>query len=302
MANQTVHPLDLNFQGRERAIGAYLIPHSQGAALVESGPGSTIPGLQKALAQYGLTTADITHVFLTHIHLDHAGAAGWLAQQGAQVYVHPVGAPHMLNPEKLLHSAGRLYGDRMDMLWGEFLPVPAEKLNTLEDGQEVDTGGRTVTAVFTPGHAEHHCAYLLEGYCFTGDVGGVRIPGYQYLRLPLVPPELHLEKWEDSIHKLQALKPGKIAPTHFGIFEDAGWHLQSVLDTLASVRTWMEEVMPGDPPLEELRQKFSDFLEAEGRSAGLEGEDLEVLMIANPTWVSADGIRRYWRKHCQTSL
>src|SRR5512135_1743102 len=123
MAKTDVITLDLNFQGKTQAIAAYLVRHSGGAILIESGPGSTRAALQAGLAANGLSVSDITHVLLTHIHLDHAGAAGWLARQGAEIYVHPVGAPHLLNPGKLLASAGRIYGDKMETLWGEFLPV-----------------------------------------------------------------------------------------------------------------------------------------------------------------------------------
>ncbi len=192
MAKTPIITLDLNFQGRKQAIAAYLIPHSTGLILVECGPGSTLPALEAALAERGYSPRDVTHLLLTHIHLDHAGAAGWLARQGADVYVHPVGAPHMLNPEKLLASAGRIYGDRMDSLWGEFLSVPEDRLKVAEDAQEIVIGSMQFLPVNTPGHAEHHYAYLFEDICFSGDIGGVRIPGFPYLRVPMPPPELHL--------------------------------------------------------------------------------------------------------------
>ena len=190
MAQTRVITLDLNFQGRPKAIASYLIRYGDGAVLIESGPGSTRAALEAGLAQESLSPRDVTHVLLTHIHLDHAGAAGWLARQGAQVYVHPVGAPHMLNPDKLIASATRIYGDMMETLWGEFLPVPEEQLNIAQDMQEIVIGNLRFLPINTPGHAEHHYAYLFEGVCFSGDVGGVRIPGYQYLRIPMVPPEM----------------------------------------------------------------------------------------------------------------
>ena len=143
---------------------------------------------------------------LTHIHLDHAGSAGWWARQGAQIYVHPVGAPHLLNPEKLLASATRIYGDQMETLWGEFLPVPQSQLNVANDAEEIVIGNLHFIPINTPGHAEHHYAYLFEDICFTGDVGGVRIPGYPYLRVPMPPPELHMSKWRDSLTRLAKRK------------------------------------------------------------------------------------------------
>src|SRR5687767_5725248 len=162
MASPSVITLDLKFQGRAHAIAAYLIRRGDAVVLVESGPGSTLPALEAGLAQEGLSPRDLTHVLLTHIHLDHAGAAGWLARQGAQIYVHPVGAPHMLNPEKLLASAARIYGDRMRSLWGEFLPVPESRLNVPNDMEEIAIGKLRFQPVNTPGHAEHHYAYLYE--------------------------------------------------------------------------------------------------------------------------------------------
>lgn len=296
MATTSIDILDLNFQGRKQTIAAYLVRRADAAVLIESGPGSTLPGLRAGLHQNGLSPANVTHLLLTHIHLDHAGAAGWLARQGAQVFVHPVGAPHMLHPQKLLTSAQRIYGDSMDALWGEFLPVPPEKLAVVQDGEEIIAGGLRFVALATPGHAEHHHAYLLEDLCFSGDIGGVRMPAQRYLRLPLVPPELHLEKWRASVERLQRLDIRRIAPTHFGIFDDPEWQLQAALGEIESTLRWLEAVMPSDPPLERLRQEFVDWLEEEARAAGVSADALQTYQIANPTWMSADGLQRYWRK------
>ncbi|RME91343.1 MAG: MBL fold metallo-hydrolase [Anaerolineae bacterium] len=299
MSRISIHTLDLHFQHRETAIAAYLIRHADGAVLVECGPGSTIESLKTGLQAHGLSLEDVTHVFLSHIHLDHAGAAGYLARQGAEIYVHPVGAPHLRNPEKLLASAKRIYEDQMDALWGEFLPVPEERLHTPQDGEEIAIGNLRIVAVDTPGHAKHHYAYLVDGTCFTGDIGGVRMPGQRYLRLPLVPPDLHLETWRESIRRLQRLKPKRIAPTHFGIYEDADWHLQAVLNELDAVSRWLEEVMPADPSVEELGQKVVAWMETRGLQAGVDKETLRTYEIANPTWMSATGLQRYWRKFRQ---
>jgi glyoxylase-like metal-dependent hydrolase (beta-lactamase superfamily II) len=296
MAAARVITLDLNFQGRPHAIAAYLIRHDQGAVLVESGPGSTLPALQAGLEFEGLSPRDITHVLLTHIHLDHAGAAGWLARQGARIYVHPVGAPHMLNPQRLITSAARIYGDRMDSLWGEFLPVPVDKLTVLRDGDTVDVGDLHFTAIDTPGHAEHHYAYLFEDICFSGDVGGVRIPGYQYLRVPMPPPELHLERWHESIARLRRENFKYIAPTHFGVFSDVVWHLREVEKGLETASRWLEDVMPSEPPIDELRQSYTDWVMKEGERIGLNEEVVRAYELANPLGMSADGLLRYWRK------
>jgi glyoxylase-like metal-dependent hydrolase (beta-lactamase superfamily II) len=285
MAQTRIVTLDLNFQGRPQAIAAYLIRNGDAVVLVESGPGSTRAGLEAGLEKEGLSPRDVTHLLLTHIHLDHAGAAGWLARQGAQVYVHPVGAPHLLNPEKLLASATRIYGDRMDSLWGEFLPVPEDKLHVVGDGERIGIGNLEFLPINTPGHAEHHYAYLFEDICFSGDVGGVRIPGYQYLRVPMVPPELHLQRWHESMKRLRQETFAHIAPTHFGIYGDPEWQLR-------------EQTMSEDPspPIEAMREGFTEWMIAQATEIGLSEDVLKAYALANPPGMSADGLLRYWKK------
>ncbi len=298
MASPRVITLDLNFQGRPHAIAAYLIRHGDAIVLIESGPGSTLPVLEAGLAKEGLPPRDLTHVLLTHIHLDHAGAAGWLAQQGAEIIVHRVGAPHMLNPEKLLASATRIYGDRMDSLWGQFLPVPENKLRVVEDGEEIAIGNLRFTPINTPGHAEHHYAYLFDDICFSGDVGGVRIPGYQYLRVPMPPPELHLERWHESISRLRKEKFTRIAPTHFGIYDDPDWQLREVEKGLDSASLWLEQTMSEDSSMdmEALRQSFTEWMMEEAVQMGLSEDVMNAYIVANPPGMSADGLLRYWKK------
>ena len=298
MAQTRVITLDLKFQGRPQAIASYLIRSGDAVVLVESGPGSSLPGLEAGLAKEGLSPGDVTHLLLTHIHLDHAGAAGWLAHQDTEVYVHPVGAPHMLNPEKLIASATRIYGDRMDSLWGEFLPVPEDKMKVVGDREEIELGDLRFLPINTPGHAEHHYAYLFEDICFTGDVGGVRIPGYPYLRVPMVPPELHLERWRDSIKRLREEKIAHIAPTHFGIYDDPEWQLREVEKGLDSAERWLEQTMSEDPsiPIEALRESFTDWMVEQATEMGLSEDVVNAFTVANPPGMSADGLLRYWKK------
>ncbi len=296
MATTRVITLDLNFQGKTEAIASYLIPHSSGAILIESGPGTTQAALQAGLAVNGFAVSDVTHVLLTHIHLDHAGAAGWLARQGAEIYVHPVGAPHLLNPEKLLASAGRIYGDKMEMLWGEMMPVLENKLHVAKDGEEIVIGNLHFLPINTPGHAEHHFAYLFEDICFTGDIGGVRIPGYRYLRVPMPPPELHFGKWRESVARLQREHFARIAPTHFGIYDDPEWQLAAVSRDIDATERWMEQVMPQEPPIEALRLAFTDWMNQQGLEQGLSPDVVRAYELANPPGMSADGLLRYWKK------
>ena len=297
MAKTDIITLDLNFQGKSQTIASYLIRHSSGVVLIESGPGSCLEELQMRLAAIGFSVSDVTHVLLTHIHLDHAGGAGWLARQGAQIYVHPVGAPHMLNPEKLLASATRIYGDQMEKLWGEFLPVPEDKLVIAKDREEIVIDNLHFVPLDTPGHAEHHFVYLFEDTCFSGDIGGVRIPGFQYLRLPMPPPELHFGKWRESIARMKMAKFARIAPTHFGIFDDPGWQLQAVERDLDESERWLEKMMSNKPQIEVLRRQFADWMNEQGRKQGLSKDVVKAYELANPPGMSADGLQRYWNKY-----
>jgi glyoxylase-like metal-dependent hydrolase (beta-lactamase superfamily II) len=298
----TIHTLDLNFLGIPHVIASYLIKHSTGAAIIESGPGSTLDGLRAALAEHDLTVHDVTDVLLTHIHLDHAGAAGWLARhgnggQGARIYVHPNGAPHLLNPEKLLNSATRIYGDMMDTLWGEFLAVPEDHLIVLQDQQEVVIDNLHVCVLDTPGHADHHFAYLFEDICFTGDVGGIRLPGPPHLRVPMPPPEFHLEKWRASLQKLWSINCKRVAPTHFGIYEDAESHWEMLKRGLDEVEEFMQHVLPSDPPVEVINDRFTEWTADRSRQQGLTEDEFAPYEAANPSWMSAAGMQRYWRKY-----
>jgi glyoxylase-like metal-dependent hydrolase (beta-lactamase superfamily II) len=297
-----IHTLDLNFVGIPHVIASYLIKHGQGAVIVESGPGSTIEGLRAALAAHDLTVPDVTDVLLTHIHLDHAGAAGWLARhanhgQGARIYVHPNGAPHLLNPEKLINSATRIYGDMMDTLWGEFLAVPEDRLIVPQDQQEIVLDGLHFCPLDTPGHAEHHFAYLFEATCFTGDVGGVRLPGPAHLRVPMPPPEFHLEKWRASVDKLQATGCRRVAPTHFGIYEDAERHWEMLQRGLDEVEAFMQKVLPSDPAVEVINDRFTEWTADRSKQQGLTEDEFAPYEAANPSWMSATGMQRYWRKY-----
>jgi glyoxylase-like metal-dependent hydrolase (beta-lactamase superfamily II) len=294
--SKNITTIDLHFQGRTNAIASYLIRSDDAVILVESGPGSTLAALEAGLAREGLSPRNVTHVLLTHIHLDHAGAAGWLSQQGAQVYVHPVGAPHMLNPEKLIASATRIYGEKMDTLWGEFLPVAEDRLHIPQDAEEIVIGDLKFLPVNTPGHAEHHYCYLFEDVCFSGDIGGVRIPGFAYMRAPMPPPELHFGKWRESIKRLRSLKLKGIAPTHFGVFDDVDWHLTELQKDLDEAEKWLEETMPKDPDIESLRAQFESWMDEQARAQNLSPDVYQAYTLANPLGMSADGMIRYWKK------
>lgn len=295
--------LDLHFQDRPETIASYLLPHEDGVALIETGPGSTFPMLQAHLADRGFTPADVSDVLLTHIHLDHAGAAGHLAQHGATIYVHEVGVSHLRNPERLLASAERIYGDDMDRLWGEMHPVPSDQIVPLQDQNTVPLGSSlSVRALDTPGHASHHMSYLVGDVCFTGDVGGVRLPGEMYVELPLAPPEIDLDQWRQSLSQLRTAVADdnvrKIAPTHFGLYDDVSAHLDRLEEMIDVTDAWTENTLPSlladDGPLEET---VVDWMHELAVEHGVEEKTWEVYELANPSWMAALGLKRYWRKH-----
>jgi glyoxylase-like metal-dependent hydrolase (beta-lactamase superfamily II) len=301
MNDPTIDTIDLQFRGRSGTIGVYLVPHSTGVILIETGPGATIPALLAGLNQFGYEVKDITDIFLTHIHLDHAGASGWFSQQGIQIHVHEKGAPHLINPEKLLASAGRIYGDMMDTLWGEILPVKPEKITILHDNEQMKISNLSIRALEVPGHASHHLAYLIGDACFSGDIAGIRLNSRHYLRLPMPPPDLNIEQWRTSIKHIQEYDPVRIVPTHFGVYSDVSWHLQAVLDELNEVEAWMEEKLPQNPSLADLRQDFIEFEQTRAASYQVENSIVENQQIANPSFMSADGIYRYWNKYRKPS-
>jgi glyoxylase-like metal-dependent hydrolase (beta-lactamase superfamily II) len=288
--------IDTQLHGHGQSIAVYAIPYSGGAILVDPGPGSTVDTVVAALVEKHLSPEQVTHVLLTHIHLDHAGAAGWFARQGAQVFVHPVGAPHMLNPERLLASTRRIYGERMETTWGEFLPVPAARLHEVQDGELIRIGELDIRILHTPGHAAHHAAYLIDKTCFCGDIGGERKPGWKYVRLPFVPPETDLGKWRGSLKRLQAESPEAVALTHFGLFQDASTHLIMARQFLDEVEAWLETAMPSIPDVETLKIRYVDWLHERGRALKLDEKTMNMYDFAGPADRGASGLFRYWHK------
>ena len=243
-----------------------------------------------------MTPGQVTHVLLTHIHLDHAGAAGWLAGCGAQIFTHPIGIPHLLNPAKLIASARRVYGERLEELWGEFLAVSAEHLTEIRDGAEIAIGELRFIGLYTPGHAEHHVAYVFQDTCFAGDVGGVRKNGTFYVRMPFVPPETHLGKWRDSLAKIMETGCARLALTHFGIYEDATKHLMFARRSLEEVEEWLEEVMPDITTRDYLQSRYMAWLHERGHDLGLDDSLLNAYDFASPAQMEAEGLFRYWHK------
>lgn len=276
-------PIDLHHQGAERVIGCYLLETSDGLALNDCGPSVCVASLAQALEERGLTLRDIDHLLLSHIHLDHAGAAGVLVREHPRLRVHvsEVGAPHLVDPSRLDRSARRLYGDVFDELWGELAPVPEENIVLL---QHKVVG---LEAFPTPGHASHHASYLApDGTLYAGDAAGVRIQPDSYACPPTPPPDFHLDTWLQTIDEIEAREPARLALIHFGVVDDPGPHLAELRRRL---RDWAADDLPED---EWLRRREE---EREAESA-----DPATYEWAMPLWQSYAGLRRYWDKLAET--
>ena len=292
-----IETIDLNFLGTEHVIASFLLLGERDAAIVETGPTSCLEYLKGGLEDHGVSPEDVRRVFLTHIHLDHAGASGHLAEilPNATFYVHEVGHPHVVDPSKLLKSATRIYGERMDELWGEARPVPEDRIEILKGGEELEAAGGVLAAHYTPGHAYHHLAYLEpdSGALFTGDVAGIRLPGQSYVRPPTPPPEIDVEAWVRSIEDMRQIAPGSLWPTHFGRFDDVERHLgeleQRLQDWLLFVEGRMDEGATREEIADELKVKGDAEMLAEGASP----EESEHYDLAGDYPTLTDGIMRY---------
>jgi glyoxylase-like metal-dependent hydrolase (beta-lactamase superfamily II) len=270
------HLIDLMHLGRDRVIGAYELD----GLIVDPGPSSCLEALLEGLED------EPRALLLTHVHLDHAGASGSVVDRfpKLRVYVHEVGAPHLVDPAKLLHSAARLYGDDMERLWGEVVAVPAENVVALSGGERIE-GFRVA---YTPGHASHHVAYLHEstGDAYVGDVAGVRIPPQEFTVAPTPPPDIDLEAWERSLKTVAEWLPQRLCLTHFGRVDDVDRQLERVGERL---RTNAERARPGD------RERFLAEVEAEIEAEADAGVAERLRQAAPPEllWL---GLERYWRK------
>ncbi len=231
-----IHTLDLRYQDLQGAAASHLIRTDDGPMLVETGPMSTLPALRSELEAAEVDPESIELVVLTHIHLDHAGAAGWFAERGADVLVHPAGARHLIDPSRLNASARRIYGEDLDRMFGEMHACPAERVHAIEDRRRISFGGIDLVAIETLGHASHHHAWMLDlngmRQCFTGDVAGMRIPGTDFVTLPLAPPEFDPEQWIKSVDLLDALDFDRIHLTHFGAVDAPRRHLARARDRI----------------------------------------------------------------------
>src|SRR5215210_1156891 len=292
-----VETIDLNFLGTERVIASFLLIGGGSAAIVETGPTTCLEHLEGGLEANGVSPEDVREVFLTHIHLDHAGASGHLAESlpNATFYVHELGYPHLADPSKLVKSATRIYGERMEELWGDARPVPEERLVVLGDGEEVEAAGGRLVAHDTPGHAYHHLAYLEpdSGALFTGDVAGIRLPGQSYIRPPTPPPEIDVEAWIQSINYIRRIAPASLWPTHFGSYQDVGRHLGELEQRLQDWLLFVEGQMDDGADREEISDQLKAKGDAEMLAEGSEITQSERYDLAGTYSMLTDGLMRY---------
>jgi glyoxylase-like metal-dependent hydrolase (beta-lactamase superfamily II) len=270
-------PIDLYHLGAERVIGCYLLESDDGLALFDCGPTTAIPALERGLALRGLALSDICHLLLSHIHLDHAGAAGALVrrQPELQVHVSEIGAPHLIDPTRLERSARRLYGDTFDDPWGEVAPVPDQNVHVVRDAT---LGLETFP---TPGHASHHVCYLAaDGTLYAGDAAGVRIQPDVYAAPPTPPPEFDLDAWNRTLDEMERRNPARLALIHFGVVDDPQPHFAQLRRRLSA---WAAEPLPEEAWL----AKRETELAAESRNP-------KTYQRAMPLWQSYAGLRRYW--------
>jgi glyoxylase-like metal-dependent hydrolase (beta-lactamase superfamily II) len=297
-----VRYIDLHFQQAPRVIATALLDAPGGVALVDPGPSSCLPALGSGLEALGVRLSDVTTLLLTHIHLDHAGATGTLVRDHPRirVLVHERGARHLIDPARLIDSARRLYGDRMDVLWGEFLPVPSGNVEALAGGERIEAGGRRFEVAYTPGHASHHVSYFdaASGLAFVGDTCGARIGGASFVMPPTPPPDIDLELWHQSLDRILRWSPSTLFLTHFGPSEHPGTHIESLRARLGWTARRVREALDRHPhPSEEAlaAQLFEREVRQEMRRHMTEA-DARSYESAVPLDHCFLGLARYWRK------
>jgi len=291
--------LDLSFQGTPRIIATAVLQGPGGVALIDPGPSSTLPTLRRELGRSGISIGDVTALVLTHIHLDHAGASGTLVRErpGLQVYVHEKGAPHMIDPERLLASATRLYGNAMDRLWGEVRAVPPDAIVALAGGERLEVGGCELQVAYSPGHASHHVSYFNAdaSIAFVGDTAGIKMTPGGYVLPPTPPPDIDLEIWDASLGRIEAWHPRTMMLTHFGPAAPCGPHIAEVRDHLAFTADLVRASLARDEDDESREAWFTEQLRLELRRRLGEGE-VHAYEVAGPFDLNWRGLARYFRK------
>lgn len=289
-----IHTIDLYFQEEKHSIASYLIETEEGPVLIETGPMSTFDALKEGIEQLGFQIKDIENVLLTHIHFDHAGAAWKFAEHGAKIFVSDQGVQHLHNPTKLWNSAKLIYKDDMERLWGDMKAIPEDQLEGTRDGDRIEFGNVVFDVLYTPGHAVHHNAYKLGDIIFTGDVAGVKIDNGPVVP-PCPPPDINLKLWKESIQKIKKANPKYLYLTHYGRQEDPIEILDELEVTLDLWANFIKPFYDKKVPVDEIIPLFMSFIETQFLEYGLTKDEIVTYEYANPSWMSVNGLLRYWR-------
>jgi glyoxylase-like metal-dependent hydrolase (beta-lactamase superfamily II) len=293
-----IQTLDLEFLGTTTLISSYLVPADGGFALLESGPASGAEALERGVEMAGFAIEDLRAVFVTHVHLDHSGGAGTLAQRtGCTVYCHPAGKDHLVDPgRKLLPSAERLYKEMMVPLWGNTVDAPESQVVPVGNGEAVTVGDLEVRAWHTPGHAIHHVAWQIGDAVVTGDVGGVRFPGATHVLPPMPPPDIDVEEWKRSLNLLRGLAPRRLFLTHFGGFDDPARHLDELEDRLDRWTEIARRVVGDGGDAAALGARLEDLDNREMKAAKMSAETTALYRKMCPMEGNSAGLFRYCAK------
>lgn len=290
--------VDLQFLGRPHAIASVVIDAPGGLALIDPGPSTCLPTLELALQARGARLADVTDILLTHVHLDHAGATGTIlrAHPGIRVAVHERGAPHLVDPSKLVASASRLWPNDMERLWGQVLPVPQDRIRVLRGGERIEAGGRTFEVAYTPGHASHHVSFFDagSGVAFVGDTAGMSVEG-GYVLAPTPPPDIDLELWRGSLDRIEAWSPGSLFLTHFGPVSAPRPHLRTLMAHLETMAELVRTSLQREGDDEGRSARFAEDLRRELRRH-MTQEQVAAYESSAPLHLLWLGLARYWRK------
>ena len=296
--------VDLNFLGVPEIIATAILHSASGVALIDPGPSTTNDNLKRALERKGIPLRDVRQILLTHIHLDHAGGAGSLVRENPEieVFVHERGAPHMVDPSKLMASAARLYGGEMNRLWGDFVPVPPDRIHLLKGGERITVSGRELAVTYTPGHASHHVSFFDTStrVAFVGDTAGIRRHGLGYIMPPTPPPDIDLEAWHVSIDRILTWDPDTLFLTHFGPFHGARQHFQGMLENLDAWSRIVRRLI-ANANLDDVQKRQAFIEEAVTDIKRRIGEqEAEQYGRAGRLDFSWQGLSRYWKKKMGT--
>ncbi len=291
-----IHILDTLHLDRPGIIAAIALETNDGIALFDTGPDSTFEQISAAMHAAGFAPNDVRQVFLSHIHLDHAGAAWRFAEAGAAIHVHPRGVKHLLDPSRLMESATRIFGDEIPRLWGEMRPISPEQVQPTNDGLTIQAGEFEVHSVATPGHAAHHNVYHWEENLFGGDVAGVRL-GHGPPVPPFVPPELQVEEWLGSIERMRSLGAGRLYLPHFGLVEgDLEAHFDALAERVQRWANWFHEQLREGRSEAEMVADFARYEAEDILTAGAPSERLADYEQADPSFMAVTASIRYWQK------